>query len=258
MGLNRRNARILQDNRPDAIRLVNDKHATKQALAAAGAPTAQTELLVRSRREMDRIRWQELPESWAVKPNQSLGGNGILLATTSTRDGWSSPSGRQLTVRSVQAHLGRILDGEFSPRDSDWAMFEPLIRPHEPKPNAAQEPQYPADPGGEVDGHAERPASLHQSGNHTYRPDSSDSPTTTPVHASETARASRDSVMPSTTTNPAPPSTSRTAVPPPNTTSEVSPTSAPPSVPETTRPDGSTGATATSRNGRRVTNFVIS
>lgn len=129
MGLNRRNARILQENRPDAIRLVNDKHATKQALAAAGAPTAPTELLVRSRREMDGIRWQELPESWAVKPNQSLGGNGILLATTRTRDGWSSPSGRQLTVRSVQAHLGRILDGEFSPRDCDWAMFEPLIRP---------------------------------------------------------------------------------------------------------------------------------
>lgn len=117
-------------------------------------------------------------------------------------------------------------------------ILPPLV--HEPKPNAAQEPQHTADTGGEVDRHAEHPASLHKPGNHTYRPGSSDSETTTPVNASETARASRDSVMPSTTTNPDPPSTSRTAVPPPSTTSEVSPTSAPPSVPETTRPDGST------------------
>ncbi|MGW2743620.1 hypothetical protein [Streptomyces sp. NPDC001450] len=80
MGMNLRNARIARRNSSAAIRLVNDKCATKEALTSVGAPTSPTLALLRSRREIASLDWDALPDCWALKPNQSLGGNGILLA----------------------------------------------------------------------------------------------------------------------------------------------------------------------------------
>ncbi len=41
MGMNLRNARISRENASAAIRLVNDKYATKEALLSVGAPTSR-------------------------------------------------------------------------------------------------------------------------------------------------------------------------------------------------------------------------
>ncbi|WUA46214.1 hypothetical protein OG465_39145 [Streptomyces sp. NBC_01367] len=130
MGMNLRNARIARQNPSAAIRLVNDKYATKDALTSVGAPTSPTLALLRSRREVATLDWDGLPASWALKPNQSLGGNGILLAFGRRRSHWASSSGKRISRGLVADQLRRILDGEFSPRPDDWAMFEPLIRAH--------------------------------------------------------------------------------------------------------------------------------
>ncbi|MEW1634267.1 sugar-transfer associated ATP-grasp domain-containing protein [Streptomyces sp. NPDC093801] len=130
LGMNLRNARIAEQNPTAAIRLVNDKYATKEALTAAGAPTSPTVALLRSRPEVSSLDWSGLPDCWALKPNQSLGGNGIMLSFGRRRSHWSSSSGKRITREAVADHLRRILDGEFSPRPNDWAMFEPLIRAH--------------------------------------------------------------------------------------------------------------------------------
>ncbi|WP_327388834.1 hypothetical protein [Streptomyces sp. NBC_01207] len=91
MGMNLRNARIARQNPSAAIRLVNDKYATKDALTSVGAPTSPTLALLRSRREVATLDWDGLPASWALKPNQSLGGNGILLAFGRRRSHWPPP-----------------------------------------------------------------------------------------------------------------------------------------------------------------------
>ncbi|MFE0647088.1 sugar-transfer associated ATP-grasp domain-containing protein [Streptomyces sp. NPDC059534] len=130
MGMNLRNARIARHNSSAAIRLVNDKYATKEALTSVGAPTSPTLALLRSRREIAALDWDGLPDCWALKPNQSLGGNGILLAFGRRRRYWTSSSGKRISRDLVADQLRRILDGDFSPRPADWAMFEPLIRAH--------------------------------------------------------------------------------------------------------------------------------
>ncbi|WP_330295090.1 sugar-transfer associated ATP-grasp domain-containing protein [Streptomyces sp. NBC_00503] len=130
MGMNLRNARIAEHNPSAAIRLVNDKYATKAVLESVGAPTSPTLALLRSRREIAALDWDALPDCWALKPNQSLGGNGILLAFGRRRRQWHSSSGKRIARAVVAEQLRRILDGEFSPRPTDWAMFEPLIRAH--------------------------------------------------------------------------------------------------------------------------------
>lgn len=132
MGLNARNELIARRNRPSAIRLVNDKVATKHALRAHGVPVADTLLVLDSRRALARIDWAHLPDSFALKPSQSLGGSGILLAArrSPTGDGWESASGRHLPLRRVRDHVRFVLDGEYSPRGTDVAFLEPLITAH--------------------------------------------------------------------------------------------------------------------------------
>jgi len=130
LGINARNARIAAANPPGSIALVNNKFRTKEVLEAAGAPTAPTLRLIRQWREVRELHWDALPDQWALKPNESLGGSGIMLAA-GRRDGqWHTGSGRPLPVREVCDHLRLILDGEFSPRSYDWALFEPLLVPH--------------------------------------------------------------------------------------------------------------------------------
>lgn len=129
LGLNGRNDFITAVNPPAAIRLVNDKQATKAALRAAGVPTAPTLALLQDGRHLARLRRNGLPATWACKPNHGLGGNGILLAAAREGVNWRSPSGRRLRLRDISHHVRLILDGEFSARPSDAALFEPLLRP---------------------------------------------------------------------------------------------------------------------------------
>lgn len=130
LGINARNDRIARVNSPAAIQLVNDKFRTKQALSALGVPTAPTLRLIRTWREVREIDWTSLPDAWALKPNQSLAGAGILLATGRREEGWHSGSDREIPVTEVRDHLRWILDGEFSPRPHDAALFEPLLAAH--------------------------------------------------------------------------------------------------------------------------------
>ncbi|MCP2242276.1 sugar-transfer associated ATP-grasp domain-containing protein, partial [Lentzea aerocolonigenes] len=130
MGMNARNKLIAEVNSKNAIRLVNNKYETKQALTDAGAPTSPTVRLVRTRREIKDIDWAAMPDSWAMKPNQGLGGSGIMLAAGRQDSHWRKVSGKPLSQNDITSHLARIIDGDFSPRLTDWALFEPLIHAH--------------------------------------------------------------------------------------------------------------------------------
>jgi alpha-L-glutamate ligase-like protein len=131
MGLNARNELIARHNPPTAVRLVNDKFATKSALAAAGVRTAPTVQVLSSRRALARLDWAAIPDAFAVKPNQGLGGSGILL-TAARLDPvtWTSASGRRIPLLQLKDHIRLIFDGEFSPRPRDVALLEPLLVPH--------------------------------------------------------------------------------------------------------------------------------
>lgn len=131
MGLNARNEFIARNNPAAAIRLVNDKFATKAALRAAGIPTAPTLKALASRRDLAQLDWAQLPDAFAVKPNQGLGGSGVLLATGRLgRHHWQSASGRKLALLELKDHIRLIFDGEFSPRARDHALIEPLLVTH--------------------------------------------------------------------------------------------------------------------------------
>lgn len=131
MGMNARNEFIARHNSPAAVRLVNNKFATKRALQAAGVPAATTICTVASRQELGRVDWAAMPDAFALKPNQSMGGSGILLASAGIdAQTWRTGSGRPLLLLELKDHVRLILDGEFSPRARDLALFEPLLVVH--------------------------------------------------------------------------------------------------------------------------------
>lgn len=131
LGINARNAHIGASNPPSAIRLVNDKHATKLRLEQVGAPTSETIALVRDVRTLRRMDLgAELGDAWALKPNQGLGGNGILIAADRVDGEWRRHSGRAISEREVRHQVRMIIDGEFSGRGRDAALVEPLIVAH--------------------------------------------------------------------------------------------------------------------------------
>ncbi len=127
VGMNARNAHIARANPPEAIRLVTDKAATKDVLTAHDVPVAPTIAVIRDGRWARRLGLDDLPDQWVMKPNQGLGGNGILIAVRREGDCWVKPSGRALEVLDVKDHLRFVLDGEFSGRSRDAALLEPLL-----------------------------------------------------------------------------------------------------------------------------------
>lgn len=130
LGLNARNAHIGEHNPSAAVRLVNDKEATKQRLREIGAPTSETLALIRDVRQLRQVDLATWPDAWALKPNQGLGGNGILIVTGRQDGVWRRPSGAPVTERDVRRQVRMILDGEFSGRGRDAALLEPLVVAH--------------------------------------------------------------------------------------------------------------------------------
>jgi alpha-L-glutamate ligase-like protein len=136
LGINERNQLIEAVNPLTAIRLVDDKVATKQLLTEADVPVPDT--IVHIERPVDArdLEADELPDAWACKPNRGLGGNGILIAVERTdATTWRTGSGRRVPLRDVRTHVQRTVDGEYSSHDADSAFFEPLILTH---PDLAQ------------------------------------------------------------------------------------------------------------------------
>lgn len=132
LGMNQRNFIIAKNNPRKSIRLVNDKYRTKVVLAEAAVPVPGTIALIESLDDLEKFSWADLPDTWALKPNRGMRGEGILLAARRDGEDWRTASGRLLARDEIRFHIERILDAEYSLEglDRDAAMIEPLIVPH--------------------------------------------------------------------------------------------------------------------------------
>jgi len=133
MGMNARTYLVNRENPPQAIRLVDNKQETKDVLEAVGVPVPPTIEVLRDRRDLADLDWDNLPDSWELKPN--MGRQGAGLVNIAERDdsgdgtGWRTGSGRPLSRSDLVAHMRRVLDGEFSSGEveQDWVLLEKLI-----------------------------------------------------------------------------------------------------------------------------------
>ena len=137
LGMNARTLLVNRENSPQAMRFVDNKQKTKDALAEVGVPVPPTIELVRDRRDLAKLDWDSLPDAWVLKPNMGRQGAGILVAVerddSGAGDGWRTGSGRQITRSDLVDHMRSVLDGEFSFQEveRDWVLFEKQVVTHD-------------------------------------------------------------------------------------------------------------------------------
>lgn len=116
LGLNRRNADyILPHNHRSLYPLVDDKLLTKELALKAKIAVPELYGVIESPVEVRRFR--EIAEkhtSFAVKPAQGSGGEGILVIKDRVRHLLAKASGALITIEELEFHIQNTLSGVYS------------------------------------------------------------------------------------------------------------------------------------------------
>lgn len=150
--MNARNSVYLQPNNlRNAVRLADNKYATKKLLRQYGIPTPGLLAVIPTARDLDEFNWRELPKSFVVKPNAGLGGEGIIVLkkrrapkdetgpslggvfnlakNENTEPVWIGSDGRAWTASELKVHVANILSGNYSiAGTADIALIEQRIK----------------------------------------------------------------------------------------------------------------------------------
>lgn len=131
LGMNARNLVFVRQHNPArAVKLANNKLATKERLLAAGLPTAKLYGVIADRKALFEFDWSSLPTSFVLKPTFGLGGGGIIIIYGKDKQGrWISTGDELFTEDDLRRHISNILDGNYSMSNiPDIAYFEERLK----------------------------------------------------------------------------------------------------------------------------------
>ncbi|MBU0731734.1 RimK/LysX family protein [Patescibacteria group bacterium] len=127
LGINARNLRFIRPaNKKSASRIALDKLKSKNKLEEEGLPVAKLFGVIKNRKELLSFPWNNLPDSFVLKPNFGFGGEGVMIIFGKKKNGhWITTNNHELTIMDFMMHASNILDGNFSLNNiSDIAIFE--------------------------------------------------------------------------------------------------------------------------------------
>lgn len=135
LGLNARNILFLKRyNKPSGKRIADHKLLTKSALQKAKLPIPRLYRVFRKPEDIDKFNFiSKLPESFVVKPDNSLGGEGILVVEKRGQYAgeWVTTTGETVNVDDLKLLIREILEGRFSMQNKpDIAFVEERVRIH--------------------------------------------------------------------------------------------------------------------------------
>ncbi|MEF3691954.1 MAG: sugar-transfer associated ATP-grasp domain-containing protein [Candidatus Moraniibacteriota bacterium] len=133
LGMNARNLRFIRPNNPKkAIRIADDKLLSKKVLKKGGIPVPSLIFRIKNYEELENFNWNLLPDSFALKPNKGLGGEGIIVVYGKKKnrpDAWIKADGSIITIEDFKSHIRNILEGSFSLSGvPDTAFFEERLK----------------------------------------------------------------------------------------------------------------------------------
>ena len=125
LGLNRRNhAFLFAWNPRTAYQVVDDKLATKRALAAAGVPAPATrEVCDRQWRVAALGRRLAELDDFVLKPAHGSGGSGIVVVVGRDGERFVKASGRTVGRRALEAHACDVIAGAYAPTGHEDAVL---------------------------------------------------------------------------------------------------------------------------------------
>ena len=120
-------------NPPKAKRIASSKILTKKYLKKAGVPVPEIYAQFKSVKKIIHFDWNLLPDSFALKPNRGLGGEGIIVVKkrAKDKDGWITTQRKRVRVDDLKLHTLDILEGAFSVGNvPDTAYIEEYVGRH--------------------------------------------------------------------------------------------------------------------------------
>jgi alpha-L-glutamate ligase-like protein len=143
LGINERNLSYLHNaNSQKAIRLADNKLATKKILQKTGIYTPRLYGAISNIINFKNFNWDKLPQSFVVKPNMGMGGEGILILRSKfkkaeflkmplSRRRWLDSENKEWGFKKLKTHILNILDGNYSiSGEPDTAFIERKIILH--------------------------------------------------------------------------------------------------------------------------------
>lgn len=131
LGINSRNLSYIRPSNPQkSVQLADNKLKTKKILKQSGIPIASTFGIIRHHKDLENFDWSKLPDSFALKPNRGVGGEGILVVYGRKKNNnWVKADKSEISIKDLQNHINNILDGNFSLFNiPDVAFFEERVR----------------------------------------------------------------------------------------------------------------------------------
>jgi len=132
LGMNARNLQFIRShNSRRAIRLADDKLATKRLLRRKKIPTVPLLAVFDDYYDVEEFDWTNLPGSFVVKPNHGFGGEGIWVVRGRAKSGWRLGDGSVVTLENIKNHIFDIFEGNYSLGNvADIAYIEEKVKLH--------------------------------------------------------------------------------------------------------------------------------
>lgn len=132
LGMNARNLIYIRENNPRwAVRLADDKLATKKLLKKNKIPVMPMLAMFESFSDVEDFDFEQLPNSFVIKPNKGFGGEGIWVIKNRARGGWRRTDGGWVDAEGMRNHIYNIFDGNFSLGNvEDIAYIEARVKNH--------------------------------------------------------------------------------------------------------------------------------
>jgi alpha-L-glutamate ligase-like protein len=133
LGIDARNLKYIRPCNSKSSRLIaDDKLLCKRILKKNDISVPGLIAKIKTYEELDSFDWNSLPDSFALKPNRGLGGEGIIVVYGKKKnsfDSWIKADSSIITIDDLKTHIRNILDGSFSLSNTpDIAFFEERIR----------------------------------------------------------------------------------------------------------------------------------
>lgn len=133
LGMNARNLLYIRPhNLRRSKRLADDKLASKSFLEKADLPVPGLLAKIQTHEGLDHFNWNNLSDSFVLKPSRGFGGEGILIVYGKKKyieNTWIKADGSLVTVNDLRTHISNILDGSFSISGvPDVAFFEERLK----------------------------------------------------------------------------------------------------------------------------------
>lgn len=134
LGLNSRNHLFTsQYNTRSGKLIANSKLETKQVLGKAGVRVPKSYAVIKSYEELEKFDFLTLTSDFVVKPNNGLGGQGIMVIEKRGvyAGEWVTAEGNTVSIQDLRLHIADILEGQYSMDDfADTAYIEERVRIH--------------------------------------------------------------------------------------------------------------------------------